>query len=437
MGDSFRGARVHGLIFSQSIFTVFIELPPSNSSDDDPPTVKSSAANQQSVLQGSIRALIAGAAGGALAAVVVWMVLTLQGWVWGSAVLEGLPSERSLRWCLLWSSGIGLAISLLQRHRPASALPEMAETLTELRRPDGLQTKAGARQLLGGGLALIGAGTLGPEALMTRLVAVASHRVWKGADRDLVAAAMAGSLGLFHSPLVGGAVLAGRRWQLLWRWLPGTLGGVAGFVMFRGLSDLGGGLRGVPYVWPVDQEQWFGALIAAVLAGLVGCGIGALLGRWRHWLRSLSLQKRFWLTPVLTGLILGFSVWALPLSVFSGENQLKPLVLGAWSLSPGVLLLSALAKLLLVGLCLETGWKGGQFFPVILASSALGMGLHECLPFLGGLQSWSSGVVGGSLSVLLNSPLLGLVLGLTLLQGHGAGALVIGLLVGQLLQRNR
>lgn len=383
------------------------------------------------------RALLAGAAGGALAAVVVWVVLTLQGWVWGSAVLEGLPSERSLVWCLLWCSGIGLAISFLQRHRPASALPELVETLTELRRPDGLQTNAGARQLVGGGLALIGGGTLGPEALMTRLIAVASHRIWRGADRDLVAAAMAGSLGLFHSPLVGGAALAGRRWQLLWRWLPGTLGGVAGFVVFRGLSDLGGGLRGVPYDWPVDQEQWLGALVAAGVAGLVGWCIGMLLSRWRHWLRSLSLQERVWFTPVLTGVILGFSLWALPLSVFSGENQLKPLMLGAWSLSTGMLLLSALFKLLLVGLCLETGWKGGQFFPVILASSALGMGLHECLPFLGGLQSWSSGVVGGSLSVLLNSPLLGLVLGLTLLQGHGAGALAIGLLVGQLLQRNR
>ena len=34
-------------------------------------------------------------------------------------------------------------------------------------------------------------------------------------------------------------------------------------------------------------------------------------------------------------------------------------------------------------------------------------------------------------------PLLGLVLGLSLLQGHGAVALAIGLLVGQLLQRVR
>ena len=125
------------------------------------------------------------------------------------------------------------------------------------------------------------------------------------------------------------------------------------------------------------------------------------------------------------------------MAAFSGENQLKPLVLGHWSLSTAILMISAIAKLLMVGLCLETGWRGGQFFPVILASSALGMGLHQWIPWLGGLDSWSAGVVGGSLSVLLSSPLLGLVLGLALLQGHGAGALAIGLLVGQLLQRVR
>ena len=114
---------------------------------------------------------------------------------------------------------------------------------------------------------------------------------------------------------------------------------------------------------------------------------------------------------------------------------MKPLVLQEWTLDTSVLVLSALAKLLMVGLCLETGWKGGQFFPVILASSALGMGLHQWIPWIGSIDTWSAGVVGGCLAVLLNSPLLGLVLGLTLLQGHGAVALVIGLLVGLILQR--
>lgn len=390
-----------------------------------------------SLLLGSLRALGAGAAGGALAALVVMVTLQLQGRIWGRAVLQGLPSAQGLSWCLLWGGGIGLLIALLQRRRAGSRLPEMHETLSELRHPDGLQTRHGSRQLLGGALALIGGGSLGPEALMTRLVAVASHRIWRGADRDLIAAAMAGSLGLFRSPLLGGAALAGRRWQLLWRWLPATLGGMAGFVVFDGLSDLGGGLHGVPYDWPTDQEQRLSALAAALLAGLVGGVCGLLLKRWRGWLQRLNLVERCWWCPVITGLVLGVCLWALPLAPFSGEEQLRPLVLGHWQLGPSLLVASGLVKLLLVGGCLETGWRGGQFFPVILASSAIGMGLHQLLPAIGGLESWCSGAVGGSLGSLLASPLLGLILGLTLLQGHGAGALVIGLLVGTMLQTKR
>ena len=381
------------------------------------------------------RSVLAGAAGGSLAALVVGCTLQIQGWIWGATVQRGLPSERSLFWCLLWCGAIGVALSLLQRRHAGSSLPELQDTLAELRTAEGLNTQHGLRQVVGGMLALAGGGTLGPEALMTRLVAVASHAIWKGADRDLLAAAMAGSLGLFRSPLLGGAALAGRQWQLIWRWLPGTIGGIAGFVAFHGLSDLGGGLRGVSYAWPADPTQRLGALLAALIAGIAGWLAGQLIRGWRQWLQTLQLLERFWWIPIGTGLLIGLCLWGLPLAGFSGESQLKPLVLNEWRLDTAILMLSAVAKLLMVGLCLETGWRGGQFFPVVLASSALGIGLHQWLPWIGTIDSWSAGVVGGCLAVLLNSPLLGLILGLTLLQGHGAGALVIGLLVGLILQR--
>lgn len=381
------------------------------------------------------RSVLAGAAGGSLAALVVGSTLQIQGWIWGATVQRGLPSERSLFWCLLWCGAIGVALSLLQRRHAGSSLPELQDTLAELRTAEGLNTQHGLRQVIGGMLALAGGGTLGPEALMTRLVAVVSHAIWKGADRDLLAAAMAGSLGLFRSPLLGGAALAGRQWQLIWRWLPGTIGGIAGFVAFHGLSDLGGGLRGVSYAWPADPTQRLGDLLAALIAGIAGWLAGQLIRRWRQWLQTLQLLESFWWIPIGTGLLIGLCLWGLPLAGFSGESQLKPLVLNEWRLDTAILMLSAVAKLLMVGLCLETGWRGGQFFPVVLASSALGIGLHQWLPWIGTIDSWSAGVVGGCLAVLLNSPLLGLILGLTLLQGHGAGALVIGLLVGLILQR--
>ena len=381
------------------------------------------------------RSVLAGAAGGSLAALVVGSTLQIQGWIWGATVQRGLPSERSLFWCLLWCGAIGVALSLLQRRHAGSSLPELQDTLAELRTAEGLNTQHGLRQVIGGMLALAGGGTLGPEALMTRLVAVASHAIWKGADRDLLAAAMAGSLGFFRSPLLGGAALAGRQWQLIWRWLPGTIGGIAGFMAFHGLSDLGGGLRGVSYAWPADPTQRLGDLLAALIAGIAGWLAGQLIRRWRQWLQTLQLLESFWWIPIGTGLLIGLCLWGLPLAGFSGESQLKPLVLNEWRLDTAILMLSAVAKLLMVGLCLETGWRGGQFFPVVLASSALGIGLHQWLPWIGTIDSWSAGVVGGCLAVLLNSPLLGLILGLTLLQGHGAGALVIGLLVGLILQR--
>ncbi|MAF41054.1 MAG: chloride channel protein [Cyanobium sp. ARS6] len=381
------------------------------------------------------RSVLAGAAGGSLAALVVGCTLQIQGWIWGATVQRGLPSDRSLFWCLLWCGAIGVALSLLQRRHAGSSLPELQDTLAELRTAEGLNTQHGLKQVIGGMLALAGGGTLGPEALMTRLVAVVSHAIWKGADRDLLAAAMAGSLGLFRSPLLGGAALAGRQWQLIWRWLPGTIGGIAGFVAFHGLSDLGGGLRGVSYAWPADPTQRLGDLLAALIAGIAGWLAGQLIRRWRQWLQTLQLLESFWWIPIGTGLLIGLCLWGLPLAGFSGESQLKPLVLNEWRLDTAILMLSAVAKLLMVGLCLETGWRGGQFFPVVLASSALGIGLHQWLPWIGTIDSWSAGVVGGCLAVLLNSPLLGLILGLTLLQGHGAGALVIGLLVGLILQR--
>ncbi|WP_413746696.1 chloride channel protein [Synechococcus sp. MIT S9507] len=390
---------------------------------------------QRGLLAGMARSVLAGAAGGSLAALVVGCTLQIQGWIWGATVQRGLPSDRSLFWCLLWCGAIGVALSLLQRRHAGSSLPELQDTLAELRTAEGLNTQHGLRQVIGGMLALAGGGTLGPEALMTRLVAVVSHAIWKGADRDLLAAAMAGSLGLFRSPLLGGAALAGRQWQLIWRWLPGTIGGIAGFVAFHGLSDLGGGLRGVSYAWPADPTQRLGDLLAALIAGIAGWLAGQLIRRWRQWLQTLQLLESFWWIPIGTGLLIGLCLWGLPLAGFSGESQLKPLVLNEWRLDTAILMLSAVAKLLMVGLCLETGWRGGQFFPVVLASSALGIGLHQWLPWIGTIDSWSAGVVGGCLAVLLNSPLLGLILGLTLLQGHGAGALVIGLLVGLILQR--
>lgn len=381
------------------------------------------------LLQSSLLAAVAGALGGALAAIVILGVQRAQGMIWGAAINKGLPPGDSPVLTLGLTTGIGLILALIQRHRSPALLPEINDTLLSLRGPEPPGERGQGRKLLGGLLALLGGGSLGPEALVTHLVVMVSRWVWRGNDRTVVAAAMAGSLGLFHTPLAGASALVDRRWELIWRWLPGTVGGVAGFLSFNGLDALAGGLQGVSYHWPVVNQQTIPTVLGTLVGGVIGSGCGLALLGWRRWLQGLEPLRRFWPTPILTGILLGLALWTLPLTNFSGEHQLKPLLLGTWALTPGLAILSGVAKLLMVGLCLETGWRGGKFFPVIVGSCAIGLGLHQLLPQIGTLETWCGSVVGGCLGALMPSPLLALVLGITLLQGHGSGALVLGLLV--------
>ena len=381
------------------------------------------------LLQSSLLAAVAGALGGALAALVILGVQRAQGMIWGAAINKGLPPGDSPVLTLGLTTGIGLILALIQRHRSPALLPEINDTLLSLRGPEPPGERGQGRKLLGGLLALLGGGSLGPEALVTHLVVMVSRWVWRGNDRTVVAAAMAGSLGLFHTPLAGASALVDRRWELIWRWLPGTVGGVAGFLSFNGLDALAGGLQGVSYHWPVVNQQTIPTVLGALVGGVIGSGCGLALLGWRRWLQGLEPLRRFWPTPILTGILLGLALWRLPLTNFSGEHQLKPLLLSTWALTPGLAILSGVAKLLMVGLCLETGWRGGKFFPVIVGSCAIGLGLHQLVPQIGTLETWCGSVVGGCLGALMPSPMLALVLGITLLQGHGSGALVLGLLV--------
>jgi H+/Cl- antiporter ClcA len=388
-----------------------------------------------SLLSSSLQAALAGGLGGAVAALLLLSLDGLQGWIWGETVSQGLASRRSLAWCLSVPTAIGLALTLLVWRRPQALLPELADTLSTLQQPEPGNTGTAVRSFLGGVLALLAGASLGPEALVTDGVVRVSRLIWRGQDRRVSAAALSGSLALFHTPLVGPSVLVGQRGQLLWRWLPGTLAALSGFLCFQGLHALGGGLEAVPYAPPIQADHAPAALLSALMGGVVGSGCGFTLIGWRRWLHNRLASRRPGWAPLFTGVLLGLALWALPLAPFSGEHQLSPLLLGSWHLPPGLMILSGATKLLLVGLCLETGWRGGQIFPVILGGSAIGVGLHALLPQLGTAASWSGSVVGGSLALMMPSPLVALVLGLTLLRGHGAIALLVGLLVGVLICR--
>ena len=392
--------------------------------------------HQIAQLRFSLMALLAGAASGAGVALIIGMIDLATQQLWGGPVEQALGQAPPLAWSVLVCGGFGLLLSFIHRGGSSTLLPELPETMEDLRHPDRAPKRDERRAILGAALAQIGGGSIGPEALMTRLATLISRRMWKGNDQALQSASVAGSLGFLGAPLLGGMVVGERKQDVLRRWIPGILGGLSGFVAFHGINEASGGsLKNLPYVWPSNIGESFDTLVAALLAGAVGCGLGLIFQRWRHWLEQRRLMARWCWWPVVTGVLLGALMHWLPLVPFGGEEQMRPLLENQQSHPSALLFLSAFGKLLMLGLCLETGWRGGIFFPVFLIACATGTGFHQMFPDLGSLGSWCGGLTGAFYRILLPSPLVVVVLGLALLQGHGASGLLVGVAMAHLIKQ--
>ena len=388
------------------------------------------------IVRQALIALLTGAISGAITALIMGGVGIVTKTLWGDPTEQGLDYTIPLAWSLGVCGGFGALLALIHRGGEKTLLPELPETLQDLNHPEDAPPRDNLKAIAGAIVALVGGGVSGPEALMTRIAALSSQRIWRGRDQDLQNASVAGTLGLFGAPLLGGAVVGEQHGDLIRRWIPGTIGGMGGFVLFHGIDEVtGGSLRAMPYMWPSNPGEDIGTLGSAIIAGLIGSALGLLLRSWRGTLqrRRLLAHWRWW--PVITGLLLGAMMHWLPLVPFAGEEQLRPLLEGVNRSQVAILMLSGLIKLLMLGLCLETGWRGGIFFPVFLIACAFGSALNQLFPEVGTLGSWCGGVTAAFYMVMLRARISVLVLSVVLLQGHGATGALVGVVVGEMISR--
>lgn len=92
-----------------------------------------------------------------------------------------------------------------------------------------------------------------------------------------------------------------------------------------------------------------------------------------------ALRTRFGrhvvLMPTLVGLALGAAAVFLPYVLFPGSQQASELM-GAWTgMSAATLLLTGLVKTVFIALCLNLGWSGGPYFPLIFCGISFGYGV--------------------------------------------------------------
>jgi H+/Cl- antiporter ClcA len=279
---------------------------------------------------------------------------------------------------------------------------------------------------------------LGPEAPLiaigSGLGVLAIHLVKR--DAPEMATVVLGATGSFAaistllgSPLVAAFLLmeaAGVGGALMGVVLvPGLLAAGVGSLIYVGLDDwtgLGTFSLAVPDIPPVGSPtgaEFLWAIVIGLLAAVVGACIRTLALR----LQPIIEHRRLILTP-LAGVAIGVLVFVFVEAtdrssayvLFSGQDQLAPLIEGAAGWTVGALLLLALCKGLGYAIALS-GFRGGPVFPGMFIGAVGGIALSH-LPGLPMIAGAAMGI-GAMTVAMLGLPLVSVLLVLVFLQGDG------------------
>lgn len=131
---------------------------------------------------------------------------------------------------------------------------------------------------------------------------------------------------------------------------------------------------------------------------------------------------------VIAGLLLGLCGIALPFTMFAGEVQAEELNEMWFTMSVALLLLTGFVKIAITALCVNMGWRGGHFFPVIFAGISIGYGLS----MLVGIDpvfcvcAVTAAVVGGT----MRRPLMAVLLLFLCFPFHSVLVLAVAAVIG-------
>jgi H+/Cl- antiporter ClcA len=125
-------------------------------------------------------------------------------------------------------------------------------------------------------------------------------------------------------------------------------------------------------------------LLYAVMFGLLGLGMAFLFKIIFQYVTRLvkPLDRSPVLKPMVGGLIFGLVCAWLPLTLHSGEEELRTILEQGAQIGVMMLLLLAFFKLFTLSICLSSGFPGGFVFPLLFAAGSLGYAVHLLFPFI-------------------------------------------------------
>lgn len=384
------------------------------------PATAAPAAARAVGAKNTLKLLLLTALLGAFAGVVIWCFLkavaVCTGLVW-----EKLPAATGQKWLLIPLCALaGLVLGLL--HRGFGDYPEeLTVVLERIKREKHVAYHPMLVMLACAFIPLVFGASVGPEAGLVGIVAALCYWVGDNVTFAKRHSALFSEIGeavtlgqLFRSPLFG--ILAVEEPidgetdpQPMPRPFKFALYGLSTASTFAVIGLLGslfgkamGGFPSFSEVPVGAKDYWMMLLYIPV-----GCLLCLFFEQCERWVGKAAGRVPVVLREVLCGAAIGVTGLLVPMALFSGEEQMAELMEGFGEYAPLFLIGVCLLKLVLTAFCLKFGMKGGHFFPLIFACTAMGYGLAMLLFAVPGEHvAFAAGIVtAAALGAQMKKPL--------------------------------
>lgn len=214
----------------------------------------------------------------------------------------------------------------------------------------------------------------------------------------LVYSAIAGAFGgFFGSPVVG--ALGAYEYMFIkdlnfYRHvIPGLVAAAVGYsVYFALLHTQFLGIFAFPNYASPHIYDLGSAVLVGVIAGVIGILFKVIFGVMH--LVFAPLKSRPAIRAIVGGVLIGLIGSFLPLTLYSGQDQLLQIIHNPAAYSVGLLLLMVLVKALLTSTSFATGFDGGPIFPLLFIGGTLGLAISQVLTFIPQGVAVTAGMAG-------------------------------------------